>query len=66
MEQIYASSKCIAESIIVNKYKYCDVCMGELLANLEVVGLSLAEQYELYTELLSWSDGDKFVRLESK
>lgn len=42
------------------QYITCDVCMGELLADLPADGLSIEQAFELYIESMQWANGDRF------
>lgn len=42
------------------QYITCDVCMGELLADLPADGLSIEQAFELYIKSMQWANGDRF------
>lgn len=48
------------ENYMKKVYKDNDLCMNEILASTSANGLSIEEAFDLYIELMGWSDGDKF------
>ena len=64
MQKVVAKSVSEAGKKISKMYETSDVCMGELLSDIQIEGLSVEDQYELFTQLLNWSDGDVFERHE--
>lgn len=45
---------------IKEQYKFSEVCMGELLADIPAEGLSIEDAFELYIRCMQWVEGDKF------
>lgn len=50
--KLYVDNKSELEKKVKRKYLYCEVTIGELMASIEVVGLSMEEVYQVYKNLI--------------
>ncbi len=64
MKIIKAESVEQAVEFVMEEYKKSDVCIGEMVASIEIQGLSIEDVVKVYVELYEQIEGDEICRVD--
>lgn len=62
--EVVTTDNCV--EVIMKEYLKSDVCMGELLACIEIKGFSIENVVEIYAKCIKASDGDLLIKAISE